>query len=1107
MDMKSNSLILAMCAAAMTAPPAVAALPGRPASLTRVISLNGDWKFKGLDRQETPFGTTTDAEKALLSAATDDRDWDVIRVPLNWWRHPRTHIDRVRHATEIYFRGYYRRTVEVADPKDGRRRLLRFQGVGRDAEVYVNGRKAAFHQGEFTPFEVDVTPLLKPGANLVALRVLADFGPKKGEAWRHGYGATWGVWIYKGGLWLDVELVETPPIRFAELQLDPAPTLDAVTAHWTLETPEAVGSAELVAVLREAGSGKTVVRGEPVRVTLGRGRSSGELTLAAPGVRPWHPDSPSLYYLTLELRRDGQMVSDVTERFGFRHMEIRGNRFYLNGRPIYLYGDSAHSGQWGGNGVDDRPRLEKLLRHHKANGVNVLRTAHMPAAPIVCEAADEVGMMIYDEWCLCFAPKIDEPEFERQNLTGLAEFIRRDYNYPSVVMWSLGNEIHHRFDPALPRQLDKQYDLLKRLDRQNRPASSFSGNAVVAAYGRTPLKTDFFDFHNYVGIDNEDWTSWFPIMDDKFLPPLREVYGAGCETNRPVVVFECVGAGWGIRKLPDLPRGDAAAFVKFLSGPSVAYGDDTDVSFSTSTGLYPLTDPRTGGPHYIQAYLGRRTLELCLQDPRITGFAPWFADPNVPGWPRWTQRVYPLLRCGKAGDRAFMPRQWTSPSRRTLECAVLNKRAERVRNVRVSFSFAAPGREPAPLGSAKVGEVAPFGETAVRCTLELPDGLPPAGEIKLDLTADGGVTAWNGYDVTVHPKAVHDRDAAIARRPADEKAPLPKTKTLVLGAGDWQGRDAELRTFVRKGGVLLVDEPAVGCVPGFPELLVVPIANHLTEIVVTNHPAFAGLCPADFDLWTENAFGNVFTKAVRPMGDGLVAGTRLGATLCEYAYGRGRVIVSTLDAANIRADNPSAARYRANLIRYAHGGALRTKDVPRLADLPDRMPKGGLSEKAWTVPGLPAEIDFAAAEKGASPCRIFSFMPQASEIARDGYTHLELTYRATGRGLMDITLPRRDHGSRYTFTLPVAATDRPQTVLLEIAKDFRFADPSRPFTMADYRGEVLVYNGYEKDRGYPRPPFEIEILSIRFRKAAGACACVVPRKPSDSMNNSKKQKE
>ena len=138
--MKSNSLILAMCAAAMTAQQAVAALPGRPASLTRVISLNGDWKFKGLDRQATPFGTTTDAEKTLLSAATDDRDWDVIRVPLNWWRHPQTHIDRVRHATEIYFRGYYRRTVEVADPKDGRRRLLRFQGVGRDAEVYLYGR-------------------------------------------------------------------------------------------------------------------------------------------------------------------------------------------------------------------------------------------------------------------------------------------------------------------------------------------------------------------------------------------------------------------------------------------------------------------------------------------------------------------------------------------------------------------------------------------------------------------------------------------------------------------------------------------------------------------------------------------------------------------------------------------------------------------------------------------------------------------------------------------------------------------------------------------------------------------------------------------------------
>ncbi len=155
----------------------------RPADFSTRIPLAGSWKFKGLDRQATPFGPVTDAERTLLSPETDDAGWDSITVPFNWWADPRFSYQTVFDKDEIYFRGYYRRTIHVPDPADDKRRFLRFEEIGAEADIFVNGSPAGHHLGDFIPCEVEITRFLKPGDNLVALRVLADFGPenKDGE--------------------------------------------------------------------------------------------------------------------------------------------------------------------------------------------------------------------------------------------------------------------------------------------------------------------------------------------------------------------------------------------------------------------------------------------------------------------------------------------------------------------------------------------------------------------------------------------------------------------------------------------------------------------------------------------------------------------------------------------------------------------------------------------------------------------------------------------------------------------------------------------------------------------------------------------------------------
>ena len=200
----------------------------RPAEFTTHTSLAGTWKFKGLDRQATPFGPATDAERVLLSPETDDADWSEIAVPLNWWADGRFDYAKVFNADEVYFRGSYRRHLDITNPADGKRRFVRFEEIGAEAEIYVNGALAGRHLGDFIPCEVEITPFLKPGDNLLAVRVLADFGPapKNGvTAFTRPYGAHWNHTCIKGGLWHDVYLVEEPSVRIADVRIDPAEDL------------------------------------------------------------------------------------------------------------------------------------------------------------------------------------------------------------------------------------------------------------------------------------------------------------------------------------------------------------------------------------------------------------------------------------------------------------------------------------------------------------------------------------------------------------------------------------------------------------------------------------------------------------------------------------------------------------------------------------------------------------------------------------------------------------------------------------------------------------------------------------------------------------------
>ncbi len=1091
----------------------------RPADFSSRISLAGQWKFRGLDRQAEPFGPVADADLSLLSPETDDTGWDSIAVPLNWWADSRFAYGKVFDKDEIYFRGYYRRTINVPDPADGKRRFLRFEEIGAEADIFVNGSFAGHHLGDFIPCEVEITRHLKPGDNLIALRILADLGPgcKDGvERYTRPYGARWDHTCIKGGIWHEAFLVEEPQVRIAEALIDPVDDFSSVRIRGIIDNAGPAGDFSIMAALVEDVPATNYAAPcstfHSSRFTFHSSFNFDINVPAPPDVKSWSPDDPNLYWAALAITdaATGRPVSAHLERFGFRTMRIEENHFVLNGKPIYPVGDSLHSIHYGGNGTD--VAIERLTRHlltHKANGANMVRTAHMPAIQEVYDFADEIGMMIYDEWANCFCNNIDEEAFERSNLPALEAWLRRDYNHPSVTLWSLGNEVKHQA-PEVARQLDKQYDLVKALDGQRRPVCAFSGIADTWNYGDDRVKTDFLDTHDYLGIDGDCWPTWFRSMN-RHHANMAKTFGEVGELRMPLVMWECVGGGWDIRHDDEMKPGDRARYLEWMRKWS-HWGAPPGIPFSASCGLLPILDS-SRGRHYAQSYLATRLCELFRQDRRLAGFAPWFADATVPGATRWMQQVYPLLRNNATDDGRLMFRQLLSPGAKDVECVVVNDAGDTLNGAKMTVSLWTEATGEVALGECDFGRIGVFEEGVKPFRLAIPGGLSGDGEVRIRLAWNGG-EALNGYAVRLHPveeamaPIAHARPVALAAPDAHVEAILARLGiryavaegrleiapcdcgAVVVPPGAAYDGDAA-RTFVEGGGTLLLLEPEGPLLPGFPPLYVASGTNHLAEIVVPSHPAFYGLVQADFDIWAENPCGIPVPRMACTLDEGVLlcrpryikGQNQHGMALCEYAVGGGRLLVSTLDATRLWGENGAATRYLRNLLAYVAGGAA--EDAPPLRDCKataERKTDNGIAIVSPSAP-LPLSFPACAADENEPPSTALDFKEALPELASGNYHHLLVTFRSdTPEGLIDVAIPKKDNSSRLTYTIHTSLSHgEPVTLRLDLDRDFRLVT-RRGFQLSEARGEIVLRNGFEKEwtPPFPRPPVEAEILEMRF---------------------------
>jgi beta-galactosidase len=369
----------------------------------------------------------------------DDSTWQKVRVPHDWaiaGPFNARHRDGSTGKLPWKGTGWYR-TEFTLDRREGSRVYLDFDGVMAFPQVYVNGQLVGDWDYGYTSFRVDATDQVNlNGKNVVAVRV---------DTTKHG-----SRWYPGAGIYRKVLLEVREPVHLA---------------HWGIfvTTPEVTdGSATVNVKALVDNHAADPVAGriiytliDPTGKDLTTSNLKGDFT---PGesqhqktfqlLKPQHWDvaHPHLYSLKTELEVDGRIVDSQTTPFGIRTFEFTADDgFHLNGRRVQLYGVNLHHDHGPLGAVFNTRAMERQLEIMKEMGVNALRTSHNAPAPEVLELCDRMGIIVWDEcfdkWNTTADRFRGEPSHQEHGERHLKSMVLRDRNHPSVVLWSIGNEI------------------------------------------------------------------------------------------------------------------------------------------------------------------------------------------------------------------------------------------------------------------------------------------------------------------------------------------------------------------------------------------------------------------------------------------------------------------------------------------------------------------------------------------------------------------------------------------------------------------------------------------------------------------------------------------
>ncbi len=446
------------------------------------VSLNGSWHYI-VDVQEegyydyrmkpTPWGFFQNA-KPQKPEDLIEYDFDkapVMQVPGDW----NTQDERL-----FFYEGtvWFKRAFQW-HRNGNRRTLLYFGAVNYDTYVYVNGKLAGHHVGGFTPFNFDVTDMLREGDNFVVLKV---------DNKRHAEAVPTQIfdWWNYGGITRDVLLVDVEPVYIEDYNLQLA-SLEGRLLSFSVQLNKPLSGQQITLSIPELKIKKTLT-------TDAEGKAA--LSMKAKPIL-WSPVTPKLYQVDIQLGSES-----IRDEIGFRIIETRGKQILLNGNPIFLKGISIHEEKPNGGGrANSTADAHTLLSWAKELGCNYVRLAHYPHNEYAVREAERMGMLVWSEipvyWTIAWTNADTYQNAERQ----LTDMIRRDHNRCNVIIWSIANETPHS---------DARDQFLSRLSQKARSLDatrliSMAMEVTAANHHKNRLQdnmnqyVDVISFNQYIG--------------------------------------------------------------------------------------------------------------------------------------------------------------------------------------------------------------------------------------------------------------------------------------------------------------------------------------------------------------------------------------------------------------------------------------------------------------------------------------------------------------------------------------------------------------------------------------------------------------------------------
>ncbi|AQQ10286.1 Beta-galactosidase [Sedimentisphaera cyanobacteriorum] len=429
-------------------------------------SFDFDWKFSR--------GDFPGAEKKNF----DDSDWQFVNIPHDWsieGEYDKAAPSGPRCGYLPTGIGWYRKELEIPSRWEGKDVRIDFDGVFRKSTVYVDGKKLGHRPYGWISFSYNITPHIQ-GKEKVLIAVRVDNTKQPAARWYTGSGIYAHTWLTATE---KVKVAQWGVQIISELEGDSARVDAGIKIRNTANSAEKIRCKAQI----KAPSGKSVAESEsePFLVPAnGEFKYSPAFDVKSP--RLWSPESPSIYTIKIELLSGEEVLDTYTENFGIRTTRWDGEKgFFLNGKNMKIRGMCMHidAGPLGA-AVPDKI-LEQRLRMVKDMGCNSVRTSHYPRPPVFYDICDRIGLMVMDEifdgWKQKAAQDYGALDFDRWWKTDLTDWLRRDRNHPSIIIWSLGNETHGN------EIAEKMVRICHQLDPTRKVTSGSSSSKMMEVFG------------------------------------------------------------------------------------------------------------------------------------------------------------------------------------------------------------------------------------------------------------------------------------------------------------------------------------------------------------------------------------------------------------------------------------------------------------------------------------------------------------------------------------------------------------------------------------------------------------------------------------------------